>query len=355
MIFYNLTGSSTALLMILVTGGTGLVGTHLLLELTRSHDRIRAIYRPMSDTRHVLDVFGMYLGDPGIQYRKIEWVPADITDVDSLLEALEGVEYVYHAAANVSFRPEESGDLMYNNVDGTANIVNACLEKPVKKLCFVSSTAALGFAPPGEEITEDLPWARSRTRSMYSISKFNSEMEVWRGMAEGLNTVIVNPSVIIGPGNWQRSSSYLFSAVWAGMKFYTEGITGFVDVRDVVMAMIRLMEGDYQGERFTVSSENLSYRQVLEMIARELGKKPPWIHATPFLTSVAWRGDWLLSALSGKQRFITRDAARSGRNRLFFSNRKIKETLGMEFIPVARSIRETAGMFLKTLPSLTPR
>jgi dihydroflavonol-4-reductase len=332
-----------------------LVGTHLLLELTRSHDRIRAIYRPMSDTRHVLDVFGLYLKDPGIQYRKIEWFAADITDIDSLFEALEGVECVYHAAANVSFRPGDSRELMYNNVSGTANLVNTCLEKPVRKLCFVSSTAALGSAPPGEEITENLPWSHSRTRSLYSISKFSSEMEIWRGMAEGLNAVIVNPSVIIGPGNWDRSSCYLFSAVWAGMKFYTEGITGFVDVRDVVKAMTRLMEGDYQNERFTVSSENLSYRQVLEMIALELGKKPPRFHATPFLTSLTWRGDWLLSALSGKRRFITRDAARSGRTRSLFSNRKIKETLGMEFIPIARSIRETAGMFLKTLPSVTPR
>jgi len=325
-----------------------LVGSHLLLELTEKHSQIRAIHRPLSNLRPVLDVFALYLENPAERYGKIEWVQGDITDIDSLLDVLEGVDYVYHAAADVSFKPGERVKLMDNNVGGTANLVNACLDKKIKKLCFVSSTAALGDSPQGGEITEDLLWAHSKQRSMYSISKFKSEMEIWRGIAEGLNAVIVNPSIIIGPGDWSRSSPYLFTAVWKGMKFYTKGITGYVDIHDVIRAMTALMEGDFLGERYTVSSENLSYHQVLKMIAIALGKKPPRIHATPFLISLGWRFDWLLSTLTGKTRMITRDTAKSSRRKALFSNQKIKTAIGIEFLPVQKSIDNTARIFLDT-------
>ena len=333
--------------MILVTGGTGLVGSHLLLELSGKYDRVSAIYRPLSDIGHVLDIFALYLEDPEKQYQKINWIPGDTTDIHSLLEAFKGVDYVYHAAANVSFAKGNPSSVLYNNIEGTANVVNACLESKVRKLCYVSSTAALGDAPAGEEITEDLHWTHSKKRSVDSLSKFKSEMEVWRGIAEGLDAVIVNPSIIIGPGDWQRSSSYLFSAVWRGIKFYTEGITGYVDIRDVVRAMTDLMESEIKGERFTVTSENLSYRQVLEKIALSLGKKPPSLHATPLLVSLAWRLDWLLQALTGKPRKITRDAAKSSSRKAIFSNRKITEATGIKFIPIDQSIKDTARIFLQ--------
>ena len=171
-------------------------------------------------------------------------------------------------------------------------------------------------------------------------------MEVWRGMAEGLKVVIVNPSVIIGPGDWKRSSTYLFTAVWNGMKFYTKGITGYVDIRDVIYAMVNLMEGDFLSERYTVSSENLSYQQLLEMIAAALHKRPPRIHASPFLISIAWRLIWLISIFHDKPRTITRDTVKSSKRKAVFSNEKIRKALDMEFIPVNRSIQETAVHFL---------
>jgi dihydroflavonol-4-reductase len=332
--------------MILVTGGTGLVGTHLLLELAKKHNKIRAIHRASSNLNAVLDTFALYVNDPNPYYDKIEWVEADITDVESLFQAMEGVDYVYHTAAFVSFDPRDRHDMIRCNVEGTANLVNACLEGNVKKLCYVSSTAALGNAPSGRQITEDMIWSFSKNRSAYSVSKYQSEMEIWRGMAEGLQAVIVNPSIIIGPGDWKRSSSYLFSAVWKGMKFYTEGVTGYVDIRDVVHAMITLMDGNYTSERYTVSSENLSYRQVLEMIASALDKPPPRIHATPFLISLAWRMSWLISKFNGKQRSITRDTVKSSKRKSLFSNEKIRQATGMDFIPVKQSVQDTARHFL---------
>ncbi len=325
-----------------------MVGSHLLLELTRQHDRIRAIHRPLSNRLVVREIFDMYLDNPEEQLSRIEWVPGDITDIDSLLEAMDGIKYVYHAAAIVQFGPDRSVDLMHNNVVGTANVVNACLEKKIRKLCHVSSTAALGSAMPGEEIEEDRMWTWSKDRSAYSVSKFDSEMEVWRGIAEGLNAVIVNPSIIIGPGAWNQSSCYMFSAVWKGLKFYSEGVTGYVDVRDVVRAMVHLMNSDIQGERFAVSSENLTYRQILTLVAQSLGKDPPRYRGTAFLVAAAWRLDWLLHLLTGKPRSFTRDAAKSSRKVSLFSNRKIREATGMDFLPVEQSVKETALLFLKS-------
>ena len=333
-------------IMILVTGGTGLVGTHLLLELLKKHDKIRATHRASSNLQAVHDTFALYVDDPTTYYDKIEWTEADVTDFYTLIQALDGVDYVYHTAAFISFDPRERHTMIQSNVGGTANLVNACLERKVKKLCYVSSTAALGNAPAGEHITEDLIWSYSKSRSAYSVSKYQSEMDIWRGMAEGLQAVIVNPSIIIGPGDWKRSSSYLFSAVWKGMKFYTEGVTGYVDIRDVVHAMITLMEGDFTSERYTVSAENLSYRQVLEMIASALDKPPPGIYATPLLISMAWRFDWLISKLNGKQRSITRDTVKSSKRKALFSNEKIIQAIGIDFIPVKQSVRDTANHFL---------
>lgn len=332
--------------MILVTGSTGLVGTHLLLELVKKHDKIRATHRASSNLRAVYDTFALYVDDPGIYYDKIEWIEADVADFDTLIQALDGVDYVYHTAAFVSFDPRERQTMIRINVGGTANLVNACLERKVKKLCYVSSTAALGNAPSGEQITEDMIWSYSKNRSSYSVSKYQSEMEIWRGMAEGLQAVIVNPSIIIGPGDWKRSSSYLFSAVWKGMKFYTEGVSGYVDIRDVVYAMITLMDGDFISERFTLSAENLSYRQVFEMIAFALDKHPPRFHATPLLISLGWRLSWLISKLNGEKRNITRDTVKSSKRKALFSNEKIRQATGIDFIPIKQSVRDTANHFL---------
>lgn len=332
--------------MILVTGSTGLVGTHLLLELAKKHDKIRAIHRASSNLQAVYDTFLLYVDNPKTYYDKIEWVEADITDFDTLIQALDGVDYVYHTAAFVSFDPRERHAMMQINVGGTANLVNACLERRVKKLCYVSSTAALGNTPSGELNTEDMNWSYSKNLSPYSVSKYQSEMEVWRGMAEGLKAVIVNPSIIIGPGDWNRSSPYLFSAVWKGMKFYTEGVTGYVDIRDVVHAMITLMSGNFSSERYTVSAENLSYRQILELIASALNKPPPRIHATPLLISIAWRMNWLVSKLNDEKRRITRDTVKSSKRKALFSNEKISQAIGIDFIPVKQSVRDTADHFL---------
>ena len=332
--------------MILVTGGTGLIGSHLLLALVQGNEKVRAIHRSTSNLQQVRNTFARYTNNGDDLFQRIHWVEADVSNEFSMQAALEEVQYVYHLAASVSFDPRGRKSMMHNNIQGTANVVNACLDSNITRLCYVSSTSAIGSGLPGELFTEDDLWSNSKHRSYYSISKFRSEMEVWRGMAEGLSAVIVNPSIVIGPGDWNKSSSRLFSAVWKGMKYYTEGITGYVDVRDVVSVMIRLMDLEVEGERYTVSSENLSYRQVLEMIASCLNKKPPSRHASTAMISLAWRVDWLRHMLTGRARNITRDAVKSSGKKSCFSTEKVKEASGFKFMPVADSIRDTAKHFI---------
>lgn len=334
--------------MILVTGGTGLLGSHLLYSLTRDNIPVRALKRSTSDLEAVKKVFSFYTSEPEALFSLIEWVNADILDPVSLYEAFEGINQVYHCAAFVSFDPRDRARLIRNNSEGTANLVNTCIERGIEKLCHVSSTSALGSATPGTEITEDMIWSHDKRTTGYSISKFKSEMEVWRGMEEGLNAVIVNPSIILGPGYWGKGSSSLFSAIYRGMRFYTNGVTGYVGVGDVVYCMRKLMDSNTSSERFTISAENLSYREIFTLIAESMGKNPPRIEATPFLSGIAWRMDALRS-LFGFKRLITREAVSASQNKNLFSNNKIKQTLGFEFKPVSEVVRETAALFMQDL------
>lgn len=332
--------------MILVTGATGLVGSHLLADLLRSGMKVRATKRSSSNTSHVYKILEHYSFKSESYSELIEWIDTDLLDPVDIENAMAGIDIVYHAAAMVSFDPLDRREVMRNNVEITRNIINACLDHNVKKLCFVSSTAALGTASLNEEVTEDSPWVGSKKQSAYSKSKYQSEMEVWRGIAEGLNAVIVNPSIILGTGDWTRSSPRLIKAVWEGLKYYTEGVTGYVDIKDVVKSMIWLAQSDISGERFIISSENLSYKEVLTMISKALEKQPPGRLATPFLIGIAWRLDWLRSKLSGRERNITREAVRAGQQKKYYSSKKISDTMGIQFIPIAKSVEDTVRAFL---------
>ena len=333
--------------MIFVTGGTGLVGSHLLLELLRSGKTVKALKRKNSSLDNVRKVFRYYTADADELFNKIQWEEGDITDRVSLYDAMQDVEEVYHTAAIVSFSKKDRRQVLEYNVEGTASLVNISLEKKIKKFCFVSSTAALGAPDEKGHVDEQSLWANGKGRSVYSVSKYKSEMEVWRGITEGLNAVIVNPSIIIGPGEWKRSSSRMFLEIWKGLKFYTKGITGYVDVHDVVTCMTRLMESNLKGEKFIISEGNYSYQEIFGKIADVLGKKRPSIHATKTLIKMAWLGDSLVSSLTGKNPKITRETIKAGRNKVFFSNEKVKQALNFRFKPIDEAIKETGDLFLK--------
>ena len=279
---------------------------------------------------------------------KIEWVDGDITDVYSVLEAMKDIKQVYHCAAFVSFHPRDYKQMFKVNVEGTANIVNMAMEKGIDKFCHVSSVAAIGRSDENNHISENSPWKASKQNSNYAISKYAGEQEVWRGITEGLNAVIVNPSMVLGPGNLNNGSTELFGGVLKGLKFYSEGINGFVDVRDVTKSMMQLMARNISGERYIISSENISYNDLFFEIADAFGKARPSIKVNKWMSEAAWRIEALRTFFTRGKPFVTKETAQSSQYQWFYTNEKIKKETGIDFIPVKESIKNNCDMLIKS-------
>lgn len=332
--------------MILVTGATGLVGAHLLLKLSEDDSKIRAIYRNSKQIEKTKVLFDQ--NAKSHLFSKIEWTKADILDISSLEIAFQNIEFVYHCAAKISFSPNDEKALRKVNIEGTANIVNFCIDKKVKKLCHVSSIAALGNLAQNETvITETTEWNPEKLHSDYGISKYGAEMEVWRGFQEGLEVVIVNPGIIFGTGFWNQGSGKFFTTIKKGISFYTNGSTGYVCVKDVVTIMEKLMKSEISGERFIVISENRTYKNIIYTIADKINAKKPIIEATSWLLNAAWRMDWLLSKIIRTDRKISKHAAQSLLNNDIIDNSKIKQTLNYEFCEIDKCLDEVTIDFKK--------
>lgn len=316
--------------MILVTGGTGLVGAHLLLHLTEFEEKVSAIYRNASKIELTKKLFSE--ANKSSFFDKIVWIEADILDIPSLEKAFVGVDFVYHCAALITFDPNDEDKLRKTNIEGTANIVNLCVDFKVKKLCHVSSIAALGdLKEHDKEITEETEWNPEVFHSDYAISKHGAEMEVWRGFQEGLDVVIVNPGVIFGSMIWKDGSGAFFTKIKKGFPFYSKGSTGYIGVNDVVKTMVLLMKSDISGERFALVSENISFDKIIFMIADKLKVKKPSFEAKPWMTSFAWRIDAVLSFIFRKKREISKFSANSLHAQETISNSKIKNALNYNF------------------------
>ncbi len=314
--------------MILVTGATGFLGAELVHQLTAQQVKICALKRSTAKIPELLK-----------DNQLIKWIIADINDPEDLSDAFENITQVFHCAAFISFDPKDKNKLIRVNIEGTSNIVNLCLEKQIR-LLHVSSIAALGDAKKGAAITEKDFWEYNANVHAYAISKYEGEMEVWRGVAEGLDAVIVNPAVIIGKNAGFNGSGAIFKLVKEGLKFYTNGATGIVDVEDVAKVMILLMNSDISAERFTLSSENLHYKEFFTQIANGFGIKPPNKEAKPWMLGIAWRAAKLASIFTRKAPALTKDAANSSFNLSYYSNEKIRNTLNFKFKPLTESIRE---------------
>jgi len=333
--------------MILVTGGTGLAGSHLLQELTSGGEKVRALRRKSSKTDFVKHVFHAYARDPEKQMKMIEWVEGDVLDIFSLEDAMEGVTKVYHNAAVVSFDPSDR-ELMYRvNADGTANVVNAAIKCGVKKLCHTSSIAALGPAKQGGTIDESTHWVTSKKNSHYAISKFNGEREVWRGTAEGLDAVVILPSIILGLSDISNGSMQLFKTVLKGIPFYTPGMNGYVDARDVAKAQVYLMESNIVNEKYIISAENIGYRETMGLIADGLGKRRPSIKVNPAMALLARYFFKIKSLLTGTHPIVSKETARTAMLVHRYSNEKFVKASNMSFIPVRDTIRNICDIYTK--------
>jgi dihydroflavonol-4-reductase len=318
--------------MELITGGTGIVGCHLLLELTAAGKRVRALARAGSDRSIVERVFRHYRADAATLLERIEWVEGDLHDMPALQDAMQGVTHVYHAAALVSFDPRDDQALQRTNAGGTANVVDAALISGVQRLCHVSSTAAIGTNPLGMERNEDSPWSATPNTSPYAASKYAAELEVHRGIAEGLDAVIVNPCIILGPGVPGRSTMTLVERIRKGTRFHTAGSNAVVDARDVASCTVRLMREGGSGERYLLVGENLSYKELFATLAKALGRPGTKYAIPPWALSLAWRLERLRTLFGGRP-FITRHTAHSATISRSWSNAKARKVLGYTFRP----------------------
>ncbi|WEK36629.1 MAG: NAD-dependent epimerase/dehydratase family protein [Candidatus Pseudobacter hemicellulosilyticus] len=321
---------------ILLTGGTGFLGAYILKELVEQGYSVRALRRtsklPFFLPAHIFD--------------RVEWVEGDLLDIISLEEAMDGIDTVIHAAAKVSFDPADKQELFRININGTANVVNAALICNIRRLVYISSVAALGRSATGDTVNEEKKWQKSKTNTWYAISKFQAEREVWRGMGEGLDVVVLNPSTILGYGDWKNSSAAIFRNVYQEFPWYTNGVNGFVDVEDVARATVRLMESDLVNQQFIVSGDNWPFRQLFNSIADAFGKKQPAKMATPFLGSIAWRLEKLKSLFTGKRPLLTRQSAKVAQSKTYFDNSKILSALpGFSFTPLQVSVEKACRQY----------
>ncbi len=332
--------------MILVTGGTGLVGSHLLYQLCLSKQSIRATYRNKAHLAKVENVFSYYDKNYKTLFKKIEWLEACVEDVPALTLAFADVDVVYHCAALVSFNPKDYLKMRRTNIKGTANMVNLSVDFGVRKFCYVSSIATLGDTLKAKEVNEENEW-NAQHKSGYAITKYGAEQEVWRASQEGLNVVVVNPGVIVGPGFWQSGTGQLFASIYKGFKFYATGVTGFVGVNDVVKAMVALTESSLSLERYILVSDNMNFKEFFSLIADSLNVKKPNFKVTKFLGAVAWRIAWLKSLLTNKAPLFTKESARSLQEKTFYSSQKIVAALDFKFSPLKGVVIFSGKVFLK--------
>lgn len=329
--------------MNLVTGGTGLVGAHLLLHLAQKGEKSKALYRNEITIHKTKALFEQF--QKSELFSEIEWVEGDLNDIPALEIAFKHCTLVYHCAALISFDPTDEAILRKVNIEGTANMVNLSLAFGIEKFCYVSSIAALGDLNESETIiTEESEWNQEKAHSDYAISKYGAEMEIWRAQQEGLSCVIVNPGVILGTGFWDSASGEIITKIKKGMPFYTLGSSGFVAVEDLVNVMFLLMKSSFSGERFTVIAENIDFKTLSNWIGQNFNVKPPYLYAKPWMTMLACRIDWVLSKLLLKKRILSKSMVKSLHTTAMYSNDKITKTLSFTFKPIRVYLKEISSL-----------
>ena len=331
--------------MVLVTGGTGFLGSYIIKQLVEKGYNVRALRRsiklPFWIAKEILE--------------KVEWVEGDVLDVIALENAMNGVDTIIHSAAIVSFATKDRKEMYQVNVEGTANVVNIALEKNVRRLVHISSVAALGRTANGGHVNEEKKWEESKVNTHYAKSKFKAELQVWRGISEGLEAVILNPSTILGYGDWHSSSCAIFKSVHDGFNWYTPGINGFVDVEDVAKATIVLMESTINEQRFIVNGDSWTFKKLQDTIADGFSKKRPARKTTPFLLGVAWRMEKLKSLFTRKKPLLTKESARVAQSQTWFENDKILKALqGFSFTPLEETIKKACEKYTGTINTVQP-
>ena len=329
-----------------------MLGSHLIYALISQGEKVRAIHRKTSNRDILRKVIGYYKGDAEKLLDLVEWTECDINDYGRLSEVMQGLDFVYHCAAAVSFKNLGRETIIDNNVSGTSNVVRGCLENRIKKLCHVSSNAALGAKDGELMVDETHEWNEEHHHSPYAISKYLSEQEVWRGIKKGLNAVIVNPTIILGPGEWSRGSASFFSRIDKGMLFCTSGTTGYVDINDVVNSMIALMRSGISGERFIINADNPTYEEFFTMVASSVKARKPVIKVPRLFSYLVLPAVHLLEIVTRGKSALTKEMIKVAWSKITYDNSKIIKYTGISFKPVEKSVQETGRIYLEERKSV---
>lgn len=321
---------------ILVTGATGFLGAHVIAALLRKNEGKVIGFKRSNSPMHLVTDF----------QDQVKWIDGDILDIFSLEDAMEGVDEVYHTAAIVSYHPSLKSEMENVNIEGTSNVVNACLEKKVGKLLHISSIAAIGRINGQSLVSEKNKWNTWAGTSSYGMTKHKAEIEVFRGIAEGLHANMINPSVIIGSGYWDRGTSRFFPRVHHGQKLYPAGATGFVDVKDVAELSIRLMNQPDSGKRVIANAVNLNFLEFFNLLAKKMNVPGPSFKVNSFLAGVAWRTEAIRSKLFNVAPFLTKETAHAAMTKFEFDNTLSKEMLDMQYRNFEQTVERTAKDYL---------
>jgi dihydroflavonol-4-reductase len=330
----------------LVTGATGILGSHVVLRLLKKGQQVVAMRRKASDADKVKKLFDYYSESP--LYNKIVWIEGDVLDIFSIEDALEGVDTVYHCAGFVSFSSSDRKKLFAVNETGTRNVVNACLHRGGIALCHVSSIGTINNSDNIQTLDESVFWKTSGRESDYAISKYNGEREAWRGMQEGLNAVIVNPGVIVSPVYWEQSSGRIFDRCYRGNSFYTPGTSAYISAADAANAMVMLMDRKVYGNRFILVENNYSFREIFSVIQSQFGRPLPRIEIGKRSLRIASVFERILHFFTRKDRILTKPLIKAALNTQNYSNEKVKNTLGIEFEPVDKVLKNICEYYVLT-------
>lgn len=325
--FFTLPYTFKPFIMIAITGANGLLGSYIVRELCENKTPFIALKRKGSDTSLLNDL-----------KEKINWREADITNPVSLEDAFKDVTGVIHTAAYVSFNPKKAEKIFRINTDGTRHIVNACLSNNIRRLLHVSSVSALGRQKGQTILSEENKWMDSSLHSKYGESKYKAELEVFRGQEEGLSTVIINPSVILGFSNWNQSSAQLFKYAWKQRPFYIDGSLNYVDVRDVAAISLRLFNSAIEGERFILSAGAVSFKTFFDKVAEGFQKKGPSLKVNATLANILAGLESGRTWITGDEPLITFETARLVNTFFQYDNQKVKKALNFNFQSIDNTV-----------------
>jgi len=310
--------------MILVTGATGLVGSQICRELKSGNIPFRAL------KRHSSSIPPDLLNE--------DWVVGDILDFESITDALKEITIVIHSAAMISFYKGDYKLMEKINVEGTKNVVNACLGSFIKKFIHISSIAAIGRTINYSTIDEKTQWVQSPNNSYYGETKYLAELEVWRAIEEGLPATIINPSIVLGVGDWSNSSTRLFKYAWEEHRYFPSGSMNYVDNRDVASIVLKLVDANISGERYILNGGCVSYKSFFEQAAKSYGRTPP---TTQLPSKYTFLVIWLAkvkSFLTRTKPFVTREALLGVKKEYSYDASKIKKLLNFAFRDLEESI-----------------